>query len=44
MDKVAERVFHKLAANRKELARRRQRRARTFAQSRDIWEDRASGK
>ena len=40
MSEIAERLFRKLGANRKELARRQPRRDRNFSQSRDIWEDR----
>ena len=40
MSEISQRLFHKLGANRNELARRQPRRDRNFSQSRDIWEDR----
>jgi len=41
MNNIPERLFHKLGANQKELAQKRPKRDRNFAQSRDIWEDRS---
>jgi hypothetical protein len=41
MSTTPERLFHKLGANRKEIAQKRPRRDRNFSQSRDVWEDRS---